>query len=169
MKRKIGSRQSYLKLSVHPNSTLSVSGIKNILRTWEQEEWVPDIIVIDYADILDMDSYKLEGRDRINETWKQLRSLSQIYHCLVITATQADAGSYDATLIRRCNFSEDKRKFAHVTGMVGINQTDPVEKELGVMRFNWLKLRDGKYSENVCVYIAGCLAVASPMIKSCWK
>jgi hypothetical protein len=168
MKRKIKSPHSYLKLSTHPNSTLSVSGIKGILETWEQEEWIPDIIIVDYADILDMNHYGIEGRDRINETWKQLRSLSQMYHCLVITATQTDAESYESTLIRRRNFSEDKRKFAHVTGMIGINQTDPDEKEMGLIRLNWLKLRDSEYSETTCVHLAGCLKLANPMIKSCW-
>lgn len=168
MKRKVKSKHTYLKLSVHHNSTLSVAGIKSILETWEQEEWTPDVIVIDYADILNMDHRGFEGRDKINETWKQMRSLSQMYHCLVVTATQADAGSYDSTLVRRGNFSEDKRKYAHVTGMIGINQTDPEEKDMGLMRLNWLKLRDGRYSETKCVYIAGCLALAHPTIKSCW-
>ena len=115
-----------------------------------------------------MNYYGIEGRDKINETWKQMRSLSQKYHCLVVTATQADAASYETDLIRRRNFSEDKRKYAHVTGMIGINQKDPEEKEKEVMRLNWLKLRDGLYSETRCVYIAGCLSIANPAIRSCW-
>jgi len=168
MKRKIKSKHSYLKLSTHPNSTLSVNSIRSILENWEQENWVPDVIIIDYADILDMSYPGMEGRDRINETWKQLRALSQIYHCLLITATQADAASYDSNLIRRKNFSEDKRKYAHVTGMIGINQTEE-EKKLGVTRLNWLKLRDGAYFETTCVYLVGCLDIANPMIKSAWK
>jgi len=168
MKRKVRSKHPYLKLSSHPNSTLSVKGIHSILEGWGQEDWIPDVVVIDYADILDMSYSGLEGRDCINETWKQLRSLSQIYHCLVITATQADSASYESNLIRRKNFSEDKRKFSHVTGMIGINQTDPEEKDMGVMRLNWLKLRDGLYFENKCVYVVGCLAMANPLIKSCW-
>ena len=167
MLRKVKSKHSYLKLSCHPNSTLKVSGIRSILETWAQDEWVPDVIVIDYADILDMSHKGLEGRDCINQAWKELRALSQYYHCLVITATQTDAAAFDTGLLRRKNFSEDKRKFSHVTGMMGINQTDD-EKEMGLYRFNWLKLRDGVYSETRCVNVANCLALANPMIKSCW-
>ena len=165
MKRKVKSKQSYLKLSCHPNSTLSVSGIHSLLQSWSLIDWVPDVIVIDYADILNMDKHGVEGRDRINETWKQLRGLSQIYHCLVVTATQSDADSYDTTLIRRRNFSEDKRKFAHVTGMVGLNQLEE-EKGMGLFRLNWLKLRDEDYRESRCVYVAGCLALANPAVRS---
>ena len=56
--------------------------------------------------------------NQINTTWKQLRALSQDRHCLVVTATQANAGSYtrEAPMDRR-SFSEDKRKLAHATGI----------------------------------------------------
>jgi replicative DNA helicase len=167
MKNKIKSRDPYLKLSCHPNSTLSVSMIQDRIENWTRENWVPDIIVIDYADILLMNGAGLEGRDLINDTWKKLRSLSQKYHCLVVTATQADASSYDEKgVITRKNFSEDKRKLAHVTGMIGINQTDPEEKDLGVMRLNWIKLRDEDFSEKAVVWVAGCLSIANPIIRS---
>ncbi len=165
MKNRIKSRQTYFRLSCHPNSTLSVRGIQDTIQNWAREGWSPDVIVIDYADILNMDHPGLEGRDRTNETWKRLRSLSQIYHCLVVTATQTDAGAYSAELIKRTHFSEDKRKLAHVTGMLGINATDE-EKEDGVTRLNWVVLREGAFVSNKCVYVAGCLAVANPAVKS---
>ncbi len=165
MRKRIKSKEPYFKLSCHYNSTLKVSIIQDTIQNWAREGWVPDVIVIDYADILNMDYHGLEGRDRINETWKRLRSMSQIFHCLVVTATQADTGSYDKTIITRQNFSEDKRKLAHDTGMIGLSQTDE-EKELGVMRLNWLKLRDNQYSEKSCVFVAGCLAISNPAIKS---
>ena len=167
MKQKVKSKYPYLKLSVHPNSTLPVQGIRSILETWEQDMWVPDVIVIDYADILDMSYKGLEGRDLINQAWKEMRAMSQQYHCLVITATQTDAASYETGLLRRKNFSDSKNKYSHVTGMIGINQTDE-EKDMGLYRFNWLKLRDGVYTETHCVNVANCLALANPMIKSCW-
>lgn len=166
MHSRIKSKKPYLKLSCHPNSTLSVGMIADRIENWTKEDWVPDVIVIDYADILLMNTPGLEGRDLINDTWKKLRSLSQKYHCLVVTATQADAGSYDTIVVTRKNFSEDKRKLAHVTGMIGINQKDPDEKDLGVMRLNWVKLRNEDFSEKQVVFIAGCLSIANPIIKS---
>lgn len=166
-KSKLKTKQSLLKLSCHANSTLSVRSIRNILRNWEREGWSPDVIVIDYADILNMDSSVFEGRDRINETWKQLRSLSQTLHCLVLTATQADAASYKATVIDRSHFSEDKRKLSHVTGIVGINAS-PEEKEQGIMRLNWVVLRESEFSEGDCVHVATCLSLSNPSVKSCF-
>jgi len=167
MRKKIKSKKPYFKLSCHFNSTLKIEGIRSILQDWEKTGWIPDVIVIDYADILDMSHPGLEGRDLINQIWKQMRSLSQKYHCLVVTATQADAKSYGKELITISNFSEDKRKAAHVTGMVGINQT-PDEKEKELQRLNWVALREAWFSETKCVHVAGCLSIANTAIKSCW-
>ncbi len=165
MRSKIKSKESYFRLSCHPNSTLSVRGIQDAIQNWVREGWVPDVIVIDYADILNMDHPGLEGRDRTNETWKRLRSLSQIFHCLVVTGSQTDTSAYKADIITRSNFSEDKRKLAHVTGMIGINVKEE-EKEIGVARLNWVVLREGAFSVNKCVFVAGCLALANPAVRS---
>lgn len=165
MSSKVKSDRSFFRLSTHPNSSISVKGIESILRTWEREGWVADVVVIDYADILMMPDGGDEARNQINATWKHLRSLSQVFHCCVVTATQADAaGGYEELLGRR-NFSEDKRKFAHVTGMLGLNQTDD-EKRDGVYRLNWIVLREGEFSERLCCYTAGSLAIGNPCIKS---
>lgn len=156
---------SKFRLSVHPNSSISVNGIRGMLRTWEKQGWVPDVVVIDYADILAPINGIMESRDQINATWKGLRALSQEMHCLVITATQTDAASYKADVLGKSNFSEDKRKLAHVTGILGLNQNTN-EKKNQVYRLNWIVLREGEFSEDKCVHVAGCLAIGSPFIVS---
>jgi hypothetical protein len=167
MKRKVMSKETLFRLSTHPNSSISVSGIDAQLKVWAREGWNPDVVVIDYADILAMPDGGTEPRNQTNAAWKQLRALSQRWHCCTVTATQADASSYDTDILKKSNFSEDKRKLAHVTGLVGINQTSE-EKELGVCRLNWIVRREGTYSETHCVHVAGCMAVCSPAIRSCW-
>lgn len=167
MRKKVKSKETYLKLSCHFNSTLSVNGIEGILQDWERGDWIPDVIVIDYADILKMEYPNKEGRDCINETWKQLRALSQRRHCLLITATQSDADSYDRNTLKMKNFSDDRRKIDSVTGMIGINQTE-VEKKRGIMRLNWVSLRDDEFHPSSCVHVAGCLAIGNPAIRSCF-
>jgi hypothetical protein len=158
----------FLKLSCHPTSSISIAGIEAILKSWERskDEWTPDVVIIDYADILAPPAgMQGDSREAINTTWKKMRSMSQSRHNLVITATQADAASYDAAILRPANFSEDKRKLAHVTAIMGLNQT-PSEKEEGVMRLNWLVLREDEFSIVKCVHVAGCLAIGRPFIKA---
>ncbi len=166
-KVKIKSKESYLRVSAHPNSTINVNGIESIFQTWEAEGWYPDVIVIDYADILAPPPGKMEARDQINTAWKQMRALSQKKHCLVITATQSDAAAYEANLITRSNFSEDKRKLAHVTGMIGINVSGE-EKLQQVCRLNWIVRREAEFHSKKVVHVAGCLPIANPAILSTW-
>ena len=49
--------------------------------------------------------------------------------------------------------------------MVGINSNDE-EKEAGVIRLNWVVLREGAYNVNNCVHVAGCLSIANPAVNS---
>ena len=155
-----------LKLSCHANSSISIRGIETIIEGWARDDWRPDVVVIDYSDILAPINSRAETtRDQINETWKAMRGMSQTLHCLVVTATQADSDSYDAWVLTRANFSEDKRKNAHVTGMVGINQTG-AEKERNVQRLNWINRRDLDFSERRCVWLASCLAISDPAVLS---
>ncbi len=167
MRAKVKSKESYFRLSVHPNMSIGMGGIKSILQSWELDNWIPDVVVIDYADNLTNMAGHEDARDGINANWKMMRALSQEKHCLVLTATQADADSYDRKILGRSNFSEDKRKNAHVTAMFAINQTAE-EKDIGVMRFNWIVARRGGFSPRRCVTIASCLPLCNPCVKSVW-
>lgn len=156
------------KLFTFPNDTVNVRFIRDRLDVLAATElWIPDVIVIDYADILspEPDSAK-EFRHQQNKTWKALRALAQERHCLVITATQADAASYDPSVnLSMRNFSEDKRKLSHVTAMAGLNQTEG-EKECGLLRVNWIVLRKGRFASSRFCYLLQCLEKGRPLIKS---
>src|SRR5882672_830388 len=157
--------ESLLKLSIHRANTISVHGIESILDRWEKElRWVPDIIAVDYPDILSPPSRAIESRDQINETWMGLRSISQ-RHCLLVTATQSNKASYDADVIDRSHFSGDKRKNAHVTAMIGLNVHEP-EKEQMLTRLNYAELREGEFVSSKCVHVAGALGIANPALLS---
>jgi hypothetical protein len=96
-----------------------------------------------------------------------LRAISQERHSLVVTATQADARSYAQNTLNLSNFSEDKRKYAHVTAMYGLNQ-DPKgrEKMLGIMRINELVVREGIFNANNDVIILQDLRSGRPFLES---
>lgn len=164
-KKRVRSKETYFRFSSHYANTLHVKTIESQLREWEKEGWVADIVLIDYADLLDMTYPKLEKRDQIDKTWMNLRKISQMYHCLLVTATQGNRMSYDSNIITRKHVSEDKRKLAHVTGMIGINQTEE-EKKREIIRFNWIKVRDARYYESRCLAVAGCLALGNVAVRS---
>ena len=157
----------YIKLSSHANGTLSVKQIRAMLSVWEkQDEFVPDLIVIDYADLLIGETK--EFRHLQNEIWKDLRRLSQEKgQPLVVTATQADAASYERNKLTLSNFSEDKRKYSHVTAMYSLNQdTKGREKEIGILRIGELLIREGDFSVGNEVYVLQNLRRGRPVISS---
>ena len=161
------SKKRNFKISTHPNNTLTVSTIKNILNRWERiDNFVPDVVVIDYADLLVAEKTN-EFRHAQNEIWKDLRALSQSRNCLVLTATQADAKSYDSNLLKMSNYSEDKRKYAHVTAMFGLNQDKRGrEKRIGVMRINQLVVREGEFDSTATVTVLQNLNLGQPFLDS---
>ena len=72
----------------------------------------------------------------------------------MITATQADADSYERDLLTLKNYSEDKRKYGHVTAMYGLNlDKDGREKKLNIMRINEILLREAEYDTKSCVTV----------------
>ena len=94
-----------------------------------------------------------------------LRALSLERHCLVASATQADADSYDRYTLGMSNFSESKTKLAHVTGMLGLNQTEE-EKKKGITRINKILAREEEAVATDTVSVIGHLATGQPLIAS---
>ncbi len=168
--RELGSTyglQSHFRLSCHPSRSITAVQIGSVLENWSKEGWTATTVILDYADLLAPCESKEEGRDAINRTWIELRSLSQKTHTLLITATQADAGSYHAHLLTRSNFSDDRRKIDHVNAMLGLNATAE-ERKNQIVRLNWLAVREGEYDERKCCYAAGQRALAEPLVVSSW-
>lgn len=159
-----------LMMSVHPNSSINVHGIENILRRWERElDWRADLVVIDYIDILAPIEGRADTRDQINATWKALRRLNQETHCCLVGGTQANAESYKVAKLTKSQFSEDKRKHAHVTAEISINQPTEIERSRQLCRLNWVFGRDLDVNSDKFLWCAQCLALANPMVLTCFN
>ena len=165
--RKLSRNESLYRMSCHSNSSISVDGIASILQDWINDGWYPDVVIIDYADILAPIAGIKDKLEQIDENWKRLRRLAQDNHCLVLTATQSNASAYSGKqrALSKKHFSGNKMKLAHVNGMVGINVTE-ADVAKGVMKLNWVVLRKGRYLENRFCTVAGCLDAACPAICS---
>jgi hypothetical protein len=130
------------RMATFPNSTLTSDMIYAKLDSFrEKEDFIVDVVIIDYPDIMAEEG--AEFRHSENRRWKKLRALAQIFNCLVIVVTQADAKSYDQRSLNRSNFSEDKRKFSHTTAFFTLNQTSE-EKAAGILRIGDLMKRDNE-------------------------
>lgn len=155
-----------LEMACYPAGSLTVSMIRDECHRRAEDGRPVDVVVIDYADLMDSPAHK-EIRDRTNAVWTGLRALASEYQLLVLTATQSNAEAYRKRSLDIRNFSEDKRKNAHVSGMFGLNQ-EPEEKSQGLIRLNWLHQRESDYDSGRFLGVAGCAALSRPLIKSLW-
>lgn len=159
------SKRSFFKLFWFPTKTVSVLQVKAMVDSLVMREWSPDVVCVDYADLLAPSNRRDDKRDQIKHDWEQLRQISMENHCLVLSATQVNADSYKKKTLDRTNFSENHLKFAEVNGMIGISMTAE-EKERQLNRLNWVVRREGQYSPRRCVTVAGCLALSDPAVLS---
>ena len=79
--------QRSIRLFSYVNGTLTVSEIRRVLNVLKKEGFEPELILIDYVDIMESEKER-EQRHKENEKWKGLRSISQEFDALVITPTQ---------------------------------------------------------------------------------
>ena len=156
-----------IKMSTYPNSTLTMTEVDNKLALWEREDgFVADLIVLDYMDIMIAEE-KSDPRNQENEKWKSARGLSQKRRALIIAGTQTDADSYKKDRVGKSNFSEDKRKYGHVTAMIGMNSDkDDREKNIGLLRLNKIVIREGACVSDDEVYLLQNLRRGQPCIQS---
>ena len=75
-----------LKLVTFPANTMTAIKMEKVLDEMVVDGFVPDVIVVDYADII-MSEKNREHRHDINDKWLSLRSLAQKKHCAVITGS----------------------------------------------------------------------------------
>ena len=157
-----------MKLIAFPNDTLTISRIDQQLDAWEsQESFIPDVIIIDYMDLIVPDTLHSgeQVRHGIGKIWGGVRRMSQERHCLVLSASQSDTESYDTKWITSKNFSESKQKNAHVTGMITLNQTRE-EKRRKVMRLGTILTREEEFDDHKGVAILQSLEQGRPLIAS---
>lgn len=165
-KKIIKSNNPYFWRKFYPAETINVTDIEAELgRLERQENFVPDVVILDYADNL-REPDKSQGMSEIKKVttnWKLLRKLSQTKEVLLITATQANRASFVANVIRKDQIGEDYKKLAQITGAIAINQTAE-EEEFGIFRLGWLDVRGMK--KRAMLRCASCLALGNPVVLS---
>ena len=136
-----------LRTAAYPTGELTVDMISELLERLDRtENFVPQVVVLDYADILKQTD--LRGMDKDHDgmriIWEKLRSLTSRLNILLITATQTNRSGNDADTqtvhtIGRCAKAAD-----NCTWLLTLNQTVS-EKRSKVMRTSMLFAREGSF------------------------
>ncbi len=151
-----------------PAHTMNITKMEVYLKQWEDNDgWIPDVIIIDYADILAPEDNRETGRDRIDNTWQELKRTSSSRRCVLATASQANRASFEKFIVKQIHTSEDIRKIAHGDLWIALNQT-PWEKKAGVIRFGVIAHRHKEFLETESVTVLQNLSQGQVVLDSEW-
>lgn len=159
-------RGGNFRIFAEPAYSLTVESLESKLDDLAYDGFFPDVIIIDYADIMAPSEKSSDYRNQIDGIWKRLRALAQKRKAVVFTASQTNRGAISRE-VEAEDTAEDIRKLAHVTSMIGISKTKYC-KQNSLAIYSQLAIREGQ-PEMRKVVATQCLALGRPVIESHWK
>ena len=148
MKALMGMYGDNLRVICYPRFAAGLSDINRDLYLLEQQEsFIPDVILVDYADILKPDSAG-DKRNKIDDIWKMLASMAAQRHCIVFTASQGTRGAIYKSDMSQDDLAEWIGKLGHVDMFLGLNQSKD-EKRSKIIRVNGLVHRHREIDEQI--------------------
>jgi replicative DNA helicase len=131
-----------LKVWDFPNGQLKLSTLKAYIDALElQSGWAPDLVIIDYADIMYF-KHKYEQWMEQDANYMALKGYATERNLMIVTATQGNRSSEseETTKLGRGNVAGSYNKLSHVDYLVSIFQKE-LEQEYGLARLNVNKSR----------------------------
>lgn len=169
LQKRLVQMKSYPPLIIKefPTGSLSTEQLYMYLDTLDREKgFRPDLIVIDYADLMRLDSKEL--RIDTGRLYKDLRGLAVTKNLAVVTATQGNRESASAKLVNDQNVAEDWSKIGTADVVLTYSQTAQ-EKILGLARIFVSNARDAEDKFIALVsqaYPIGQFAISSVLMNS---
>lgn len=128
-----------LKIITYGIGTASISDIEDNLDELElREGWLPDVICLDYADLLRHDTTYREKRHQIGSIWENLSRVAKTRKILIFTASQGNRGSMAKSKLSASDISEDFSKVMTADALIAIN-SDNGESDLTKKDSYWFR------------------------------
>jgi hypothetical protein len=156
---------SNLRVLSYPAFSANLKRVRSDIQTLEEDGFIPDVIAIDYPDILAPEDTRVTGRDRIDQTWKTLKGMTDEMHCNIFAPSQANRGSFDKKNVTQTDAAEDIRKIANADLFLAINQT-PQEKKASITRISKIASRDEAFDQFASVIVLQQLALGQVCLDS---
>jgi len=101
------------------------------------EGFIPDLIVVDYADIIKEDLRLGDKRHRVGDNWQQLSRMAKVRNAVVVTASQGNRSSAKKNRLDVDDVSEDFSKVMTIDGIFAINERNFDQPNKWQMDHNW--------------------------------
>ena len=154
------------RLRVYPRFSATVSTMMHDLNFLEETEgFVPDVITVDYAGLVQSEGRHKEERHRISEVFKMLGRLGAEKKAGIITAAQINREGMKKRKSQVGDIAEDFSIGANVDGLYLLSQSD-AEKERKICRVSVGAMRDGEFNPEKEVIILSDLAAGQWVLDS---
>jgi replicative DNA helicase len=143
-------RTKNIRIKEFPTSGVSLSEIIGYIDGLERtQNFIPDIVLVDYADLIKLDASNL--RIELGQLYKSLRGFAVERNLAVCTASQVNRYGSKQALAKATDISEDYSKVAISDILITYNQTD-LEQTCHLARLYVDKSRNSR--DNLTVLIS---------------
>jgi len=140
--KKINQLKGNLVIKYYPTRTASVNTISSHLQQCELQGIKPDLVLVDYADIMKSTQVFKEKRHSIGLVYEELRGIAGEFDIPIWTASQANRSSLEEDVIGADKVSEDYSKV--MTADFVMSMSRKVEDKIAnTGRFHVIKNRFG--------------------------
>jgi replicative DNA helicase len=145
VKNRLSRVTGEMRIQWYPTRALSLIGLRSLLDRLILLEKKPDILYIDYADLMKLTPSKNKRKDEeLQELYEEIRGISGEYMIPIWTASQANRSSHDDEVeyVSAGMISESMGKHFTADFMLSILRKDS-DKESHAARFHVIKNRFG--------------------------
>lgn len=156
-----------LRNKAFTTSSVNFDEIYDFIKNYsEKKNFYPDLIIIDYPDIIQPADGKILDRHAIDYNWRNCRRLAQELNVVLLLPDQTKMESRESRSIRETGTSENKLKDAHIDLRITLN-SNRQEYQMGIQRAGTLFKRDGEQSDKEVMLLQNG-ATGNRMIDSCF-
>ncbi len=141
IKQAISEEKGKIFIKEFPPSTITPNQLKGFIKKFQEQGIELDAIVLDYLNLMHS-TMGNNSYERIKHVTEQVRAMSYLFNCPIISATQ----------LNRAGFDTDNPDLATISESIGLAATADVicsifqneeDRELGIIRLGMMKNRYG--------------------------
>lgn len=138
------NNKSELYIKEYPPKGVTVSNILNYYIKLEEQNKKPDVIIIDYINLIRCDEKGLARDEKVNLIVEELRAITYIIRCPLITVTQSSRSAVGDGKSPGMEDTSDSMGVPRVSDFYCSIYQEEEDKLLGIMRWEILKSRLGE-------------------------
>jgi replicative DNA helicase len=141
IKQAIKGEEGKIFIKEFPPSTITPGQLKGFIKKFQEQGIKLDAIILDYLNLMHS-TMGNNSYERIKHVTEQVRAMSYLFECPIISATQLNRAGFDQDNPDLATISESIGLAATADVIVSIYQNEE-DRELGIIRLGMMKNRYG--------------------------